>query len=354
MKKNLLLITAISLSLLFAVNSCKKSGSGNDDNNATTVTIPVLSTTDITTVSQTSVNTGGNISNDGGGAIISRGVCWGSNPNPTINDNTTSDGNGSGSFSSSITNLTANKLNYYVRAYATNSVGTGYGNTLKFSTLLNSAGTITDIDGNNYQTIIVGTKKWMAEDLKVTRFSNGDKIPGSTYLPMVTDSTAWGSLYSAGFCFYDNNSANGNVYGALYNFYAVVDSRNMCPTGWHVPTDNEWMDFELSLGMTSAQVNLTGLRGTTEGDKMKEIGTEHWIGGNTSATNSSGFSGLPNGARNYDGSSFDNLGIIGSWWTSTSGGSIECYCRYLQNTYSMVGRTSTFRNSGIAVRCIEN
>jgi len=142
---------------------------------------------------------------------------------------------------------------------------------------------VTDIDGNVYHIVTIGTQVWMVENLKTTKFRDGSSIPN------VTDAEEWvghGELHSGAYCNYDNTAANSNTYGSLYNWYAVVDERNICPTGWHIPSEAEWATLIAYLGGQDVA-----------GGKMKEAGTAHWSTPNTGASNSSGFTALPGGSR---------------------------------------------------------
>jgi uncharacterized protein (TIGR02145 family) len=164
------------------------------------------------------------------------------------------------------------------------------------------AGTVTDIDGNVYQTVTIGGQEWMAENLKVIHYCNGDSIPN------VTDAGVWTSLTTGAFCEYNNNVNNVATYGRLYNWYSVNDSRNIAPAGWHVPSDADWKQLEMTLGMSQSQADATGIRDTTEGAKMKEAGTTHWLTPNTGATNESGFSALPGGYRYFNYGTYMDMG----------------------------------------------
>ena len=177
---------AVLLSFLTAFLLLLVVGCGGDDDPVGSGTAPVLTTSTVSAVTQTTAQCGGNITFDGGATITARGVCWSTNATPTIADNKTTDGIGIGAFTSSITGLAASTL-YYVRAYATNSAGTGYGSTQSFTTSA-SSNTVTDIDGNVYQTARIGTQVWMVENLKVTHYRNGNPIPN------VTDSNTWVGL----------------------------------------------------------------------------------------------------------------------------------------------------------------
>jgi uncharacterized protein (TIGR02145 family) len=302
---------------------------------------PTVSTAVVSEITQTTAQCGGIIISEGEAAVTARGVCWSTNPSPTIADNKTIDGAGIGSFTSMITGLTDGTA-YYVRAYATNSAGTGYGNTKTFI-----AGTVTDIDGNVYKTITIGMQLWMAENLKVTHYRNGETIPN------VTDNATWAGLGSGAYGEYNYDANNVAIYGRLYNWYAVVDSRNIAPAGWHVPTDAEWKQLEMFLGMSQVQADATDWRGTTEGGKMKETGTTHWLSPNTGATNESGFSGLPGGLRDYDGAYY-TIGHYAHFWSSTEDFIFNSWFRCLDYSHSEVNRNSDSKRYGFSVRCVKD
>jgi uncharacterized protein (TIGR02145 family) len=260
---------------------------------------PDLTTESITSITSTSANSGGNITSEGSGSVIARGVCWSSSHNPTIADNKTINDSGRGQYTSSITGLSANTT-YFVRAYATNSVGTSYGNELILKTY---TGTATDIDGNVYNTVTIGTQVWMVENLRTTKFND------NTTIPLVTDNTSWSTLSTPGYCWYNNDEASYKAtYGALYNRYTVDvasnGDKNVCPTGWHVPNDVEWTTLKDNMGANA-------------GGKLKEAGIIHWQDPNYGATNESGFTALPGGCR-ISSLAFDQATKYGYWWSSTT------------------------------------
>ena len=208
-------------------------------------------------------------------------------------------------------------------------------------------GTVTDIDGNVYQTVTIGTQVWMMENLKVTHYRNGDPIPH------VTDNGEWESL-SEGACWeYDNEVHNVPTHGRLYNWFAVNDSRNICPEGWHVPTDEEWKQLEMYLGMSQSEADATVWRGTDEGGKLKEAGYAHWFFPNTGATNESGFTASANSNRYYDGT-FINMRYSAHYWSLSASGSLSAWYRYLGYNNSEVGRNSHNKNCGFTVRCVKD
>ena len=187
----------------------------------------------------------------------------------------------------------------------------------------------------------------MLENLRVTHYRNGDPIP------IVTDAGEWSGLTSGAYCDYDNNPANVETYGRLYNWYAVDDSRGIAPEGWHVPTDDEWKQLEKHLGMSQVDADATGDRGTNEGGKLKEIGTLYWNPPNESATNESGFSSLAGGYRLYHGV-FNYKGVYASYWCSTPFSSINAWFRRLQFNISEVDRTHDNKTDGFSVRCVKD
>lgn len=210
-----------------------------------------------------------------------------------------------------------------------------------------TTGTVTDIDGNVYKTIRIGEQWWMAENLRVTRFRNGDPVP------KIVDSAAWIGFTTGAYCEYDSDGGNVATYGRLYNWYAVADSRTIAPVGWHVPSDAEWKQLELFLGMSQAEADAEYNRGSDEGGKMKESGTTHWIAGNLGATNTSGFSGLPGGYRHAEGY-YGNLGMYGYWWCSTEFNSGEAWWRNLFTNSSQVFRYHFDECFGLSVRCVKD
>jgi len=195
--------------------------------------------------------------------------------------------------------------------------------------------TITDIDGNNYNIVTIGTQIWMAENLKTSKYNDGASIP------LVTGSSAWFNLTTPGYCWYDNDAATyKNTYGALYNWY-TVDYGMLCPTGWHVPTDAEWTTLENYLGGSSVA-----------GGKLKA--NTQWDSPNTGATNESGFTALPGGCRFGDGA-FSNTGKIGFWWSATRE-DIENFPvnRIMEYNFSNVFSEPNYESYGFSVRCIKD
>jgi len=275
------------------------------------------------------------VMDDHGFTVKKHGFCWSHiNQVPTIQDDTVvASGSRGGSFNDTIKGLKGQAI-YYVRAYATNINGTGYGDTINVTTIDT---TIVDIENNHYRIVQIGTQVWMAENLKTTKFNDG------TSIPLVTDENAWSALSTPGYCWYSNNVANKNTYGALYNWYAVT-SNNFPPVGWHVPTQAEWTALNIFLGGE-----------VIAGNKLKESGTVHWASPNTGASNSTGFTGLPGGAREPD-IGYDYQTKYGYCWSVTEDVDIPYqawgpYVYYIDGTDYV---NSWDKRSGFSVRCVRN
>jgi uncharacterized protein (TIGR02145 family) len=198
-----------------------------------------------------------------------------------------------------------------------------------------STSTCIDYDGNAYPTFQIGTQVWMAENLRVTHYRNGDAIPN------VTDNAAWDVLTTGAYCWYGNDQGTNAKFGALYNWYAVDDSRGLCPDGWHEPADAEWSTLTNHLGGQ-----------TVAGGKMKSV-PALWSSPNTDATNSSGFSGLPGGYRDI-GVGFDGIGLYGFWWPSTEYSFENAWYWRLYYNSPGVNRSSYFKELGFSVRCLRD
>lgn len=198
--------------------------------------------------------------------------------------------------------------------------------------------TVTDIDGNIYKTVTIGTQVWMVENLKVTKYRNGDPILN------ISDDAAWNVLTTGAYCWYKNDVTNKAPYGALYNWYAVDDSRKITPIGWHVPSLEEWTTLITFLG---------GEIVNGAGGKLRETGNKHWLIPNIGDTNSSGFTALPGGTR-YQNSPFYDIGLNGYWWTATS---CSTESAWILGMYYLDSRMMTYRRymlDGLSIRCIKD
>jgi uncharacterized protein (TIGR02145 family) len=303
----------------YATNSA---GTGyGSDVTFSTLGVPVVTTSSASVITSLSAISGGNVTSTGGLPVTVKGICWGNNPDPTTSDPLTMNGSGTGSFIGNLTGLTPNSV-YYIRAYATNSAGTGYGNQVTFTTTLQ----VTDFDGNIYNTVLIGTQLWMQVNLKTTHYRDGSSIPN------VTGST-WSSLTSGAYRWYNNDILNKELFGAQYNFLAIVSNNNLCPTGWHVPTDAEWTTLVTFLGGSSIA-----------GGKLKETGTIHWSSPNTGATNESGFTALPYYTNGYE---------VFMWSSSINSANGTVYDQSLNNTSTNINRGANSQASGYPTRCIQ-
>lgn len=322
MKNRNLVYSLVTHTLLFCVIACK------EDDASLLLKRPVLSTLEVESITDKGAISGGLILDEGISAITSRGVCWGTNPAPTILDNKTTDNSGTDTFKSAMS-LTGNTV-YYVRAYATNSSGTAYGNELSFKTF-----EVMDIDGNGYYSVTIGSQVWLIENLKVTHYRNGDPIV------QVTSNSEWSNLTTGAFCYFNNDAGNFDELGLLYNWYAIADVRKISPSGWHVATDSEWQSLVNYLGGTAIA-----------GGKMKETGTKHWHSPNI-ASNSSGFSGISGGQRALDGGFF-GPGAFGCFWTSSIESETAGRDWFLFNGDETATRYYDSKIAGFNVRCIKD
>ncbi|MCB0795053.1 MAG: T9SS type A sorting domain-containing protein [Flavobacteriales bacterium] len=201
---------------------------------------------------------------------------------------------------------------------------------------------VTDIDGNTYPAVLIGDQCWMSENLKTAHYRDGSVIPNTTNL------FSWALLNSGAWCNYDNDPVSDTIYGKLYNGHAVGDVRGLCPQGWHVPSDAEWQQLELTLGMPTGEVNTIGLRGVGQHVGWKLKATTHWPNPNL-ATNESGFTALPGGNRGSGGSFYD-IGYYGSWWSSSD----TAWYRALWSSSAGVDRNYYGKRAGFSVRCLKD
>ena len=202
---------------------------------------------------------------------------------------------------------------------------------------------VKDIDGNKYKTLKIGNQIWLSENLKTTTYNDG------TAIPLVKSYDAWAELSTPAYCWYNNDSTNKEVYGALYNWYAV-NTKKICPEGWHVPTDEEWTELRTYLGDKG-----------NAGLALKESGTSHWRSPNSDASNTTGFTGLPGGYRDYKGP-FNLLRKDAYWWSSTesyryistdSASPISFYRNLRYDDHDLF-RNVTDKSFGLCVRCLKD
>ena len=194
-----------------------------------------------------------------------------------------------------------------------------------------SYGSVSDIEGNSYKTISIGTQNWMVENLKAIHYSNGDPVQN------VTDNTQWAGLATGAYCWYANDETQyKSAYGALYNFYSVMDPRNICPAGWRVPGQSDWNTLGTFLGGNSVA-----------GGKLKETGTTHWYAPNEFASDEVKFTSLPGGDRVFSGP-FEMIGQTAEYWSST-----ESYAYFISFEAAVLATGQVDKKSGYSIRCIK-
>ncbi len=313
----------------------------DDDENASTVNVPAVAIgfpEDITTSSFMIEVT---VESDGDGTVTERGLCYSSTvPYPTIDDETVSEGTGTGPFDVTVSGLSANTL-YYIRGYATNEKGTAYSNNT--GTVVTSFGSVTDFEGNVYGTVKIGSQEWMRENLKSTKYADGNNIPGA---------------YPAG-----GDEANVPQYGRLYNWYAAMHGaessasnpsmvQGVCPDGFHVPSDAEWKELEIYLGMSQGESDSEGYRGDIAG-KLKLRGL--WSPSPGISDNSTGFSALPAGYQELDGSPhFNDYFWCGFHITTESQDTSMVASRMLTGDMNGIWRYSDSKKYGYSMRCVKD
>ena len=326
--------------------------------------IPLVTTGAISNVTSTSATCEGSIIYKGSDYIIATGLCWSTRPTPTVKNDTSLNGSGTGKFSGSIINLSAGQT-YYVRAYATTVNGSYYGNALQITTNADNSlpypvlnpnltyGSMTDVEGNVYHTISIGTQTWMAENLRVTKYRNAEALPNET------DNTKWKALTTGAYCNYNNNTEANSIakFGRLYNFYALTDARNLAPAGWHIATEAEWKTLETyiaaNLGISASVAQ--ALATTSDWEESISTGAIGCLDSNTfqSINNSIGFCALPSGIRSDNGS-FGYVGNYCAWWTITQNNNTSSWFRSLNFYGTTLGSNFYNKQYGLAVRCVKD
>jgi uncharacterized protein (TIGR02145 family) len=195
---------------------------------------------------------------------------------------------------------------------------------------------MTDIEGNVYPAVVIGSQIWTVENLKTTKYRNGDTIAN------VTDDTQWHNLTTGAYAWYGNNPNNKSLYGALYNWYVVNDLRHITPLGWHIPSDAEWVTLITYLGGEYLAVR-----------KLSETGTVHWTIPSIETTNETGFTAIPGGYR-YDYGNYVGIGLSAFWWTSTDVYSSTAYSRSFTENRSYIWQNPTYKIGGFSLRCIKD
>jgi uncharacterized protein (TIGR02145 family) len=326
---------------------------GNEVSFTTAINLPTLITLPASSITASSAYSGGDVLTHGGTEVMQRGVVWSTAINPTLDNNFTVNGSGMGIYPSNLVDLIANTV-YYIRAYAINEAGIAYGNELSFTTQSNSGeinswlnpnknyGTLIDQSGNTYATIFIGGQEWMAENLRTSSYSNGEPIPN------VTSSSAWDQLNTGAWVHYNNESQNEVPFGKLYNWYTVADPRNVCPSGWHVPSDAEWSTLINYMDPNADG----GDNWNSAGGKLKSTDLQYWNSPNTNATNESGFSALPGGYRGNYGNFY--YFVHSYHWSSSAINTSSAYLRILHYDTGTANRGFVNKKYGYSVRCLRD
>ena len=296
-----------------------------------TVDVPEVTTREVNNTGTFVISSGGIINS--GGLIQLAGVCWSTSPEPTTDDDKTEDQLIYSDFYSDPYGLLPGET-YYLRAYAVNIAGVGYGNEFMFTM---PEATVYDPDGNPYSSADIGTQTWLVENLKTTKYANGEVIPNLTVLE------DWANATSGAWSYYENESLYDVPYGKLYNWFAVTDPRNVCPAGWHVPAESEWATLISFLGGNEVA-----------GNALKETGIAHWQPYNDFATNNSGFTALPGGARSTSIGISYPIPSLGMFWSTTPVDSENAVGYYLFDAYQSITRQGYENRTGLSVRCVKD
>jgi uncharacterized protein (TIGR02145 family) len=323
------------LPLSWLIIGCHKS----DDDAETNAQLPKVSIGVLEKITTSGVSLEVAITDDGGADITARGVCFCTSAGPTTDDSKTTDGTGKETFTCTVSGLTP-ATRYYIRAYATNSKGTGYSSELNFLTTLES---VTDYEGNVYQAVKIGNQIWTNENLKSTKYADGTVIKG---------------VYPAG-----GDEANVPVFGRWYDWYAVMHGakssdanpsmvQGVCPDGYHVPSDSEWLELEVFLGMSMEEAITEGYRGNVAGKLKAPI---YWAPAPEICDNSTGFTALPAGFRELDG----KPNFIGYFWggfyiATESADTSKVAARMFTGDANGTWRYSDSKKYGMSVRCVKD
>ena len=319
--------------------------------------LPVIQDTRVRIIALNEASLDYTIADDGGGKIIKHGICWDICPFPYSPKNVITGSSPVQKDQFLILNAIIPDTRYYARAFATNSLGTVFGEEVSFTITTQYIqkevfnpelhyGSVSDIDGNTYKTILIGTQTWMAENLKTTKYNDGTPISN------LRGNYDFAIALTGAYRWFNNDMAHYKViYGAIYNWNAVATDK-LCPAGWHVPSDAEWRELELTLGMTWDQMSSYDPflpRGTMEGNQLKaNVGWNDWKGLTGNGTNSSGFSALPAGGSGWYGE-FGGIGRLTDFYAMEEG-----MARTLTSADGGIYSAAYPKQCGFSVRCLKN
>ncbi|HAN78727.1 MAG TPA: hypothetical protein DCQ31_13685, partial [Bacteroidales bacterium] len=317
-------------------------------------TVAAINTPEVVTITDSvftsnTAHVGGKIISDGGISVTEYGFYWGSQNNPEISGTKVTLGSEGNSFLKVINGL-AFETYYFAKAYATNKAGTGFGPMVRFKTGTPASSEVKDYEGNSYKAVLIGTQNWMAENLKATKYFDGSS------LTFANNKEQWVALSvnDKAYCWYNDNAANKNTYGALYTWAGATNGiqltaeneeiQGVCPIGWHLPSKKEWEVLVNYLGGESVA-----------GKKLKEAGYSHWLVG-LAGDNESGFTALPGGVRSYANGMFSDIGYLGCWWTATGseGYTDKALQMVMLSSGYFIHASETPKKNGVSVRCLRN
>lgn len=309
---------------------------------------PIVNTIAASNIDKTEATLNAEIEVDGNENISERGFFWSEIANPNSSSAKLVYSGTNNTFGANLTGLVENNT-YYFRAYCINNGVMKLGEILSFKTNTDMPANMVDIDGNIYPVVKIGAQVWAAENLRTTKFADGSSIPN-----ILSDIT-WGSLSTAAMCPTNGSSANNQTYGALYNYYAAISNKGLCPDGWKVPSDEDWKVLETSIGMSPSDLDAySSSRGQSQllGGKLKHIGTTYWNSPNSSASDDYGFSVRGGGYRSSDGLYFE-FRRNGSMWTSTELSFTTATNRGFANTFVSISRGPMHKRTGMYIRCLK-
>lgn len=320
-----------SMTLVFALTS----GCNDEYEENRSIKVPQVSATEISNIGSSVASAKAKVLFIGSSKVTAYGFCWGQDSLPTLFANPSTYGVGNDTFIGQLGALLP-ESKFFVRAYAINESGVGYGSCIAFVTQKKNVTELSDLDGNIYHVLVIGNQSWLIENWKCTKFRNGSSIdyPGNA-------NGAWQTNSSGAYAWYNNDPSNKDIYGALYNAIAVANPI-FGIAGWHVATDDDFINLGKYLNGDDIA-----------GGQMKEKGLLRWATPNTAASNSSGFTGAAGGGRNLDGS-FLAMGNNANFWTSTSFSSTDFWARYLYYGDGKMYRSHYNKNLGFSVRLVKD
>jgi uncharacterized protein (TIGR02145 family) len=312
-------------------------------------------------VSEGSYKITGTLASLGDKAIIEHGICWSESANPDLECSSVELGppSSAGEFSATLSGLSPSTI-YYFRAFAVMDAITDYSEEKAFTTRPAAEDMVMDVDGNIYRTVKIGEQTWMADNLKSTMYA--DRTP----VPYVEDHAEWYDFTreSEGYSWYGNVLTHGYAYGGLYTWAAATAAHDgiklieegvqgVCPDGWHLPSDDEWKQLEMHLGMSQEETDASKWRGEDQGGMLKQEGIKFWRSPNTGASDKYGFNALPGGYRHGSGE-FEELSNTTRFWTSTANGYSYAWYRRIDYDTAAVYRDFTGVYRGHSIRCVKD